>query len=345
MRLVPTDVGRPIGDIKSYSEIPDVDEVVGRVLRTLVPDQRDVQDSEGRWYELTIRPYLTSERTIDGAVLVYQDIDVRRRAASELGVARAAADAANQAKASFLTTMSHELRTPLNAITGYTALLADGLRGPVTLDQSTDLDRIRLAGGHLLALINDILNFAKLEAAHVRFESEAVPVHETLGAAAAMVEPQARSKGIAFECPGCQSASAVRGDREKVLQIVLNLLSNAVRFTPAGGGIVVSCGATDAVVTISVRDTGRGIALDDLERIFEPFVQVGQRLAGREAGAGLGLSISRELARAMGGDLIAASVVGAGSTFSLVLPRAAPIDDATPRGEHAADDSGAADRL
>ncbi len=321
MRLAPTDIGRPIGDIKSYTDVPDLEDAITRVLRTLVPEVREVQDNAGRWYELTIRPYLTAARRIDGVVLVYHDVDMRLHHSRELDAARNAAELANQTKASFLTTMSHELRTPLNAIGGYAALLAEGVHGPVTTDQARDLDRIRIAGRHLLGLINDILNYAKLQAVQVRIASEDIVLEELLADAAAMTEPQARAKGIAFTYAGGDRSLVARGDREKVLQIVLNLLGNAIKFTGPSGQVALAYQAVDGEARVCVRDTGRGIRPDELGRIFEPFVQVGQRLQGGDAGVGLGLAISRELARAMRGELIAESTLGEGSAFTLTLPR------------------------
>jgi signal transduction histidine kinase len=238
--------------------------------------------------------------------------------------ARAEAEASNHAKDAFLATISHELRTPLNAITGYAALLQDGIRGPVSSAQAEDIARIRTAGHHLLGLINDLLNFAKLEAGEVRIASSDVAVGHVLSEAAAMVEPQARSKQLALEYLPISPVVVTRGDREKILQIVLNLLGNAIKFTQAGGRVTLTATVADDRVQILVRDTGRGIPANQLSRIFEPFVQVGRQLAAPgEGGVGLGLAISRELALAMGGELTAESVAGVGSTFTLVLARAA----------------------
>jgi two-component system, chemotaxis family, CheB/CheR fusion protein len=339
MKLAPTDVGRPIKDIKANWDTSDLEQVIARVLQTLDVEEREVCDDEGHWYGMAVRPYLTAEHNVDGAVIVYQDIDLRQRQANELDVALASADTANRAKSGFLATMSHELRTPLNAIGGYAALMADGLRGPVTAAQVADLARIRAAGRHLLGLINDILNYTKLESGNVLFADERVPLDATVAAAAEMIAPQALAKQITFEQHPCDRTSAVRGDREKVVQIVLNLLSNAVKFTAPGGRIHITCDPASDPARIQVRDTGRGMAADTITGAFEPFVQVGRTLTAQDTGAGLGLSISRELARGMGGDLTAESVLGQGSTFTVTLPRAAsvppgsvaPVADAHPK--------------
>jgi signal transduction histidine kinase len=236
--------------------------------------------------------------------------------------ARTEAETANAAKATFLATMSHELRTPLNAIAGYVDLLLAEIRGPLTEQQSGDLLRIRRAGTHLMGLINDVLNLAKLETGQVPFTPEAVSLHETVTNAATMIEPQAAAKGIAFACAPVDRGFSVKGDRDKILQIVLNLLANAVKFTQEGGQVSLSAGhaPADGAMEIIVRDSGRGIPADQLTQIFEPFVQVGRRLSGADAGAGLGLAISRELARGMGGEITVTSVEGRGSTFVVTLP-------------------------
>jgi PAS domain S-box-containing protein len=240
----------------------------------------------------------------------------------ELERLRSVADEANRAKSAFLAMMSHELRTPLNAIGGYVQLIEIGIHGPVTEAQLEALSRITRSQRHLLRLINDVLNLARIEAGRVEYNLEQVRLREVADTVLPMIEPQLDARRIRCEVKVPRSLAAI-ADRDKVQQILLNLLSNASKFTPADGAVTVDAfanGAPNGVVSLRVRDTGVGIAADRLEHIFEPFVQVDDSHARRSEGTGLGLAISRDLARGMGGDLRAESEAGKGSTFILSLP-------------------------
>ena len=250
--------------------------------------------------------------------------ELARRAAAAIDNARLfhETERANRAKADFLATMSHELRTPLNAIAGYAELLELGIHGPVTPLQIDDLKRIQRSQKHLLGLINDILSFAKLEAGRVTFHLGAVNLDAALSTVGELVVPQANAKGVKYEFRVGEQHVLARADEDKLQQIIVNLLSNAVKFTERGGTVTLWSEASGQRVRIHVQDSGIGIDAEKLEAIFEPFVQVGRTLSHPQEGTGLGLAISRELARAMGGSLGAASQPGVGSTFTLTLERA-----------------------
>jgi signal transduction histidine kinase len=272
---------------------------------------------------ISAAPVCAADGRIAYAVAAVEDVSAHE-------AARAAAQAANRAKSEFLATMSHELRTPLNAIGGYAELIELGIHGPVTDAQRAALARIQQSQRHLLGLIAGVLDYSRVEAGAVTYRVVDVPVAEAVAEAEALVAPQLRAKGLGYAWSGAPPELAVRADREKLQQILLNLLGNAIKFTdPRGdapGRIEVACAvhedAAGRHVQLHVRDTGEGIAPEQLERVFEPFVQADQRLTRPHAGVGLGLAISRDLARGMGGELTVESTLGQGSTFTLTLPRA-----------------------
>jgi len=272
-----------------------------------------LRDASGSVYAVASVAYDVTEQ-----VRARLDIEMAREFAED---ARREAEEANQAKSSFLTMMSHELRTPLNAVTGYSDLLLIGVRGELSDGQREDVQRIKRSGQYLLGLINDILNFAKLESGQVEFRLEEVELTPLLEGLADLIMPQVDSKGLQYRYTGCADDPKVHVDPEKVRQILLNLLANAVKFTEPGGEVSLACECDGQSVRMTVRDTGRGIPADQLERVFDPFVQVDRHLTpSSQQGVGLGLSISRDLAIGMGGRLEAESTVDEGSSFTLVLP-------------------------
>ena len=242
-------------------------------------------------------------------------------------VLQRSAETANRAKTAFLGAMSHELRTPLNAIGGYIDLLDMGLRGPVTDSQHADFARVRTNQQHLALLITEILTFVRVGSGRVSYAVGNIEARDALRHAIELVEPLFHQKGLVFDGVTGDSSIVARADPERVAQILVNLLSNAIKFTPKGGHVSADCAATGETVTLRISDTGIGIAEDKHETIFEPFIQLREGLSDRESGVGLGLAISRDLARAMGGDLTVESSEGNGARFTLSLPRASEHDE------------------
>jgi signal transduction histidine kinase/DNA-binding response OmpR family regulator len=236
--------------------------------------------------------------------------------------ARAEAEEANRAKAQFLAAMSHDLRTPLNAIAGYVDIIDLGIRGPVTDRQRQDLGRIKRSQEFLLALINDVLNFAKLEAGSVQFDISAIKLAPLLQDLETMLRPQMESKSLSYSWSVSDPQLYVAGDREKLQQVLLNLGGNALKFTPSGGTVSVTGETSGESALIRVKDSGIGIPKENLATIFDPFVQVNPEAGGTREGIGLGLSISHALMDGMGGMLSVESQVGAGSTFTVTIPLA-----------------------
>ena len=254
--------------------------------------------------------------SLGDAEVARAEADAARR---EADAARHAAEQANAAKSQFLATMSHELRTPLNAIAGYVDLLELGVHGPLSDAQRQDLARIRRSQSTLNRLVEDVLNFARLESGKVEYRYQEVLVDEFLATLEGFIAPRLAAKNLAYGLEIAGAGATVSIDRDKVEQVMLNLLSNAVKFTDHGR-IDVRCQVDDTTIRIDVRDTGRGIPPAVQDAIFEPFTQVDGSLTRPADGTGLGLSISRQLARGMGGDITVASMPGEGSTFTVVLP-------------------------
>jgi len=281
------------------------------------------KDGSQFWANVVITALFADDGSLIGFAKVTRDLTERREAQQrEVEDARrlAEADAASRAKTGFLAAMSHELRTPLNAIAGYAELMQEGLAGPVSEQQVEFLSRIRASQQHLLGIVNDLLNYSRIEAGGVVYERTVVEVCDVVERVIAMVTPQATRKGLRLEHGPCGADVLALADELKTEQVLLNLVSNAVKFTADGGAIIVACGRHGTEATIEVGDTGPGIPADMLEAIFDPFVQLGRTLTSKHEGAGLGLAISRDLARAMDGDVTVESTVGVGSTFTLHLP-------------------------
>jgi signal transduction histidine kinase len=237
----------------------------------------------------------------------------------ELRVAKDAAESADRLKSAFLATMSHELRTPLNSIIGFTGILLQELAGPLNPEQKKQMGIVRDSSGHLLELINDVLDLSKIEAGQLKVGSEAVDLKAIALKACQMVQPLARKKGLELCCE-VADLEPIRSDRRRVEQILMNLLGNAVKFTEAGE-IHVRVAPEGPDMKIEVSDTGIGIGAEDLERLFQPFFQIDTGLTRKYVGTGLGLSVCRRLTELLGGRISVASVIDRGSTFTVLLPR------------------------
>jgi signal transduction histidine kinase len=347
--------------VASFMIAPIVDE--GRLIGVLHAASRTPGSFSPQDRELIdliaagVGPTITRARLADALLLYRQQLETQtneleataseleltvqalRRANAELAAtaesaraAQVASEAANRAKSAFLATMSHELRTPLNAILGYASLLLDGLAGELLPSQRDFIERTRSSGRHLLGLVEEVLDIAKVEAGQMAVELGPVSALRVITAAVTLVRPQAASAGVDVDASTCtDTLGEVAGDERRVRQILLNLLANAVKFTRPGGRISVSCQHVDGQapfaptalgswMCVSVADTGIGIDPENLETIFEPFVQLDASHTRARGGTGLGLAISRRFARLMGGDITVTSRTGHGATFTLWLP-------------------------
>jgi PAS domain S-box-containing protein len=371
-------LGRRLGDV-----LPETDEglfdLLQRVLDTGEPfvgsdypaslDRDGDGTPETYYFNFVYHPLVEADGTVDGVIGVGVEVTesvLARRAAEELQRsaeaaraeaerARAQAEAADQAKSNFLATMSHEVRTPINAQIGYSQLLEMGIAGPLTEQQRDFLGRLRASSQHLLAILSEVLDLAKMDAGRLAVAREEAMTGDATSAALALTLPDAEAKGVRVvdDREGGRGVAYV-GDENRVRQIVVNLLSNAVKFTRVGGTVTVRCDTVQhappqARVTgngpwayIRVEDTGIGIAPEHQATVFEPFHQVQSGTTRTAGGTGLGLTISRRLARLMGGDLTLESTPGVGSVFTLWLPATSEAEGVTEsaaargaRAEHA----------
>jgi len=265
----------------------------------------------------------TDKERVDLLALEQQARAHAEKARSEAEVARAEAERANNSKTDFLAVMSHELRTPLTAIMGYEELLSDGITGPVTELQRQQLGRINASARHLLGLIDEILTFARVDVGRERIRWESMSVNHTVADSAALVEPMAAAKSIDFIVDLLEEDQAIQTDGTKLRQMLVNLLSNGIKFTE-NGEVRVGCAVRDGILEVSIADTGVGIPAENIEEVFELFWQAEQTATRKTGGTGLGLSVTRKLARLLGGDVTVASRVGMGTTFLLTLPMKAP---------------------
>jgi PAS domain S-box-containing protein len=345
VRLVAREVvGAPFARVLPELAGQGITEMLDEVFATgvaRVESERVVhlRDREGRlvehFFDFTLQPLPEEDGGTERLLLMVANVSEQVQARRAAEVARLTAEEANRAKSQFLANMSHEIRTPINAVTGYAELLEMGIGGPLTAQQRHQVERIRSSSEHLLTLVNEVLDLAKVESGQMTVQLEQGQVGETLDGALALVQTQAARRGLRLvDDTGTAREAAFVGDEDRVRQILVNLLSNAVKFTESGGRVSACASVTgqpddDARlpgrgpwVRMDVEDTGMGIAPERLATVFDPFVQVDASYTRQAGGTGLGLTISRRLARLMDGDLTVRSRLGGGSCFTLWLPAA-----------------------
>jgi PAS domain S-box-containing protein len=319
-------VGQPIEMLTPTSpEVASAQQMSAALLRNDgSPISFETRDKHGRpfWIELRIS---TIQRFPSGGfrwTIIVRDVTERRNTEIELLRAKDEAEAGNRAKSNFLANMSHELRTPLNAIIGFTELIEHGVaRTGWTPAYGEYLADVSESGRHLLDLINTILDLSKIEAGSLQLSVTPIDLCELVDSSLALVSSLAKSGNVSLMAelpPGCPQ---IQGDFMKLKQVLLNILSNAIKFTPAGGQIRTKAEFTAEHVVIAVSDTGVGIAEADLERVTQPFFQVETTLSRKFAGSGLGLAIARELVNLHRGTLEIESTEGKGTTVLVRLPR------------------------
>lgn len=324
-------IGRPAREVFPELAAQGIFDIIEEVFDTGVPFSASAipaafdADGDGlpetHYFHLVYQPLLDAQQKVYAIALVATEVTALVQAREAAESAQKEAEVANRAKADFLASMSHELRTPLNAIGGYVELVEMGIHGPVTPEQRRALGRVRTSQQHLLGLINDVLAFAKLEAGQIELEPEALAVDDLFTSLETLLAPQAEAKQIDLTMQR-DTELFLLGDEERVRQILLNLAGNAVKFTPAGGKVMLRCQRRGDRVDIRVTDSGPGIPPEKHRAIFDPFVQVDRRLSNPGEGVGLGLAISQDLAVAMAGSITVDSEPGRGSTFTLSLPAA-----------------------
>ncbi|PKQ36953.1 MAG: hypothetical protein CVT59_10270 [Actinobacteria bacterium HGW-Actinobacteria-1] len=284
-------------------------------------------DGEIVWIEDVVSVHADESGSVR-LVGVMIDISESKEAA-RLRVAAEAAEAASHAKSSFLANMSHELRTPLNSILGFGNIILSRLAGPINDEQERQLGMIVRSGNHLLALVNDVLDLEKIEAGAMPIEVDEFDMAELVRSAVEIMAPMAKSQGLALDVHVPDAGLVVHTDEDRVQQVLLNLFSNAVKFTETGS-VKIDLDSADGLARVTVTDTGVGIAKSRLEEVFDEFKSMGRPGDNPLGGTGLGLPISRRLARLLGGDVTLASTKGKGSTFLFTFALTAPVCDDEP---------------
>jgi PAS domain S-box-containing protein len=300
------------------------------------------KDGTTFWANVVFTSIRDNAGNLRGFAKLTRDLTERRKVEAELTDAKSTAEKANLAKSNFLSSMSHELRTPLNAILGFAQLMETDSPLPTPAQQES-IAQILQAGWYLMELITEILDLAMIESGRLSWSLEPMSLTEVMAECQSMIEPQAQKRGIRVSFPAAGSPCYIKGDRTRVKQVLINLLSNAIKYNLAGGAVVVECSAvTPHRVRVSVKDTGAGLAPEQLAQLFEPFNRLGQETSAEE-GTGIGLVVTKRLVELMGGAIGVTSVVGEGSVFWIEfvlapapVSAAGDVDQATPVQTHVA---------
>jgi two-component system CheB/CheR fusion protein len=318
LNVLPSDVGRPLDDIRLNVNVPDLDEQISEVIETNTMRESEVQDRNQRWYRMQIRPYKTTDNKIDGATLSLVDIDTLKHHVGEAEEAKAEAERANRAKDHFLATVSHELRTPLSSILMHAQMLRRDNMDPKARRAGEAIER----GTRLqVQLIDDLLDVSRIVAGKLVLELEPVDLRSVIHGAVEGVAAMVDRKAISLQLDLHESVGPVSGDPIRLQQVVSNLLTNAIKFTPEAGQVTVTLGVVDGSARLCVSDTGAGITAEFLPHVFNRFSQEEVANTRIHGGLGLGLAIVRHLVEAHAGTVTAESRgKGQGATFSVTLP-------------------------
>ncbi|MEO7590335.1 MAG: ATP-binding protein, partial [Byssovorax sp.] len=330
LNVLPSDVGRPLHDIRVNISVSDLDERIRVAMDTNLMHESEVQDRDGRWYRMQIRPYKTTDNRIDGATLSFVDIDVLKRHLAAAQQAKDDAERANRAKDQFLAILSHELRTPLGVMLLHSQLLCQDGMDPKVKRAGAAIER---ATNTQTQLIDDLLDVSRIVTGKLLIDIQVVDLCAVVRAALEAVSPMAERKAMRMDVALDESMGRVSGDPARLQQVVSNLLTNAIKFTPQGGRVTVSLEAVGGYAHLTVSDTGVGIAASFLPHVFNRFTQEDGSSTRAHGGLGLGLAIVRHLIEAHQGTVEAQSPgPGKGTTMSILLPLATAGADARDAG-------------
>ena len=314
--------------------VAEVDRSTGSGATASMSEAEALKDWRARAYAQALALFVRSLFVIGVGWFLVRQLRWRETVERELVAAKDKAESASRAKSEFLANMSHELRTPLNAIIGFAEIIRNRTFGPASERYSEYAGDIYNSGNHLLALINDILNLSKLEAGKFQLQEQTVDLAATVDACMLLVEAQAFQGDIRLSVSLDPEVPFIRADERRLRQVLINLLSNAVKFTPEGGKVIVTSARRSGGLAISVRDTGIGMAPEDIPKALAPFGQIERKVRRKQEGTGLGLPLARQLVELHGGTFAIESTISVGTTVTFLLPASRVV--ASPAGLPAA---------